>query len=158
MSADFNYLTNLHFVMSTSTPDSNSNSNPAIHNLSDPNGTSFSSVLSAVPLNNLNNIPELHSNSEDSGTSLKKKLYSYIILLLLGGCLSVLIYLCLRIDGVVSLAGEYSLDIPGIGGFEASFKVKEVFNLKAGLSGQLAKMEPKAPFLWNQTYLNLEQS
>ena len=161
MAANFNNLTSLHFVMSTSTPNSNSNSttsNPAILNLSDPNDTSFNSVLSGVPLNNLNNIPELHGSSENSGTSLKKKLYSCIILLLLGGCLSVLIYLCLRIDGVVSLAGEYSLDIPGIGGFGASFKVKEVFNLSASLSGQLAKMEPKAPFLWNQTYLNLEQS
>ena len=61
-------------------------------------------------------------------------------------------------DGFVSLSGKYSLKIPGIGGFEASFKAKEVFNLSADLSGQLATMEPKAPFLWDQTYLNLEQS
>ena len=134
------------------------NSTPAILNLSDPNDTSFNSVLSGVPLDNLNNIPELPSNSEDSSTSLKKKLYPCVLLLLLGGCWSILIYLCLRMDGFVSLSGEYSLNVPGIGGFEASFKVKEVFNLSADLSGQLATMEPKAPFLWDQTYLNLEQS
>ena len=78
--------------MSTSTPNSNSNSttsNPAILNLSDPNDTSFNSVLSGVPLNNSNNIPELHGNSENSGTSLKKKLYPCILLLLLGGCLHI---------------------------------------------------------------------
>ena len=153
------FISPFYFVMSTSTPNSNSNSttsNPAILNLSDPNGTSFNSVLSDVPLNNLNSVPELHGNSENSGTSLKKKLYPCVLLLLLGGCLSVLIYLSLRIDGVVSLAGEYSLNIPGVGGFEASFKTKEVLNLSAGLSSQLSKMEPKAPSLWNQTYVELE--
>ena len=57
---------------------------------------------------------------------------------------------------MISLAGDYSLNVPGVGGFEASFKVKEVLNLDLGLSGQLAKMKPKASFLWNQTYLDLE--
>ena len=155
MSAILNkFYIHSHFVMSTSTPNSNSNSttsNPAILNLSDPNNTIFNSVLSDVPLNNLNSDSELHGNSENSGPSLKKKLYHCVLLLLLGGCLSVLIYLSLRIDRVVSLAGEYSLNIPGVGGFEASFKTKEVINLSVGLSSQLAKMEPKATSLWNQT-------
>ena len=161
MSPIFNqvFTSIFYFVMSTSTPNSNSNSttsNPAILNISDPNDTIFNSVLYDVPLNNLNSDSELHGNSENSGTSLKKKLYPCVLLLLLGGCLSVLIYLSLRIDGVVSLAGEYSLKIPEIGGLEASFKTKEVINLSAGLSSQLSKMEPKAPSLWNHTYVELE--
>ena len=158
MSAIFNpvFTSSFYFVMSTptSTPNSNSNSttsNPAIPNISDPNDTIFNSVLWDVPPHNLNSDSDLHGNSENSGTSLKKKLYPCVLLLLLGGCLSVLIYLSLRIDGVVSLAGEYSLNIPGIGGLEASFKMKEVINLSAGLSSQLSKMKPKAPSLWNQT-------
>ena len=60
-------------------------------------------------------------------------------------------------DGFVSFSGEYSLNVPGIGGFEASFKAEEVFNLSAGLSSQLAKME-HAPYLWDQMYLDLEHS
>ena len=145
--------------MSTSTPNSNSNStnsNPAILNISDPNDTIFNSVLYDVPLNNLNSDSELHGNSENSGTSLKKKLYHCVLLLLLGGCLSVLIFLSIKINGFVSLAGEYSLNISGIGGVEASFSMKESLNLSVGLSSQLSNMEPEAPFqLWNQTYVEL---
>ena len=96
----------LHFVMSTS-----ATNNPAILNISsDPNDTSFKSVSSDVLLNDLNSVPELHGHSEP--TSLKKKLYICVLLLLLGGCLTVLIYLSLRIDGVISLAGDYSLNVP----------------------------------------------
>ena len=69
-----------------------------------------------------------------------------------------LIYLSIRIDGVISLAGDYSSNVPGIGGFEGNFKAKEVLNLDLGLSGQLAKMKIKASFLWNQTYLDIGQS
>ena len=97
-------------MSTTSTPNSNdsnsSTTNPAILNQSDPNDISFGSVLSSVPLNNLNSVPELHGRSENSGTSLKKKLYPCITLLLLGGCLSILIHLSLKIDGFVSLAGD----------------------------------------------------
>ena len=114
--------------MSTSTTD-----NPAILNISSDPNDSFKSVSSDVPLNDLNNVPELHSHSAQ--TSLKKKLYICVLLLLLGGCLSELIYLSIKIDWVISLAGDYSLNVPGIGGFEGNFKVKEVLNLDLGLSG-----------------------
>ena len=131
--------------MSTSTTD-----NPAISNLSSDPNDSFKSVSSDVPLNDVHNVPELHSHS--APTSLKKKLYICVLFLLLGGCLSVLIYLSINIDWVISLAGAYSLNIPAIGGFKGNFEAKEVLNLDLGLSGQLTAMKPKASFLWNQTY------
>ena len=145
----------------TSTPNSNANNSnnsnsPAILNISDPNDTTFNSVFYDVPLDNLNSDSILHGNSENSGTSLKKKLYYCVLLLLLGGCLSLLIFLSIKINGFVSLARGYSLNISGIGGVEASFSTKEVLNLSAGLSSQLSKMEPQAPSLWNQTYVELE--
>ena len=95
---------------------------PAILNAPDLDDTSFNSVLSGIPLDDLNNIPELPNNSEDSSPSLRKKLYPCVLLSLLGGCLSLFIYLCLKVDGFVSFSWEYSLNVPGIGGFEASFK------------------------------------
>ena len=124
----------------TSTPisnvnNSNNSSNPAILNISDPNDTTFNSVFYDIPLDNLNSDSVLHGNSENSGSSLKKKLYHCVLLLLLWGCMSLLIFLSVKINGFVSLAGGFN--ISGIGGVEASFSMKEVLNMSAGLSSQL---------------------
>ena len=133
---------------------SNNSSNPAILNFSDSNDTTFNSVFYDVPLDNLNIDSVLHGNSENSGASLKKKLYRCVLLLLLGGCLSLLIFLSVKINGFVSLAGGFN--ISGLGGVEAIFSTKESLNLSVGLSSQLSNMEPEAPFqLWNQTYVEL---
>ena len=153
-------------MSTTSTPnsnDSNSSTSPAILNQSDPNDISFGSAFSSVPLNNLNSVPELRGRSMNSGSSLKKKLYPCITLLLLGGCLSLLIYLSVKINGSVSLAGNVwgHLDIPGLGGFGGHIKAEEVLNFttSTGLSSQLSQMEPKAPFqLWDQVYTDLKSS
>ena len=133
---------------------SNNSNNPAILNISDLNDTTFNSVFYDVPLDNLNSDSVLRGNSEDSGISLKKKLYRCVLLLLLGSCLSLLIFLSVKINGFVSLARGFI--ISGIGGAEESFSMKESLNLSVGLSSQLSNMEPEAPFqLWNQTYVEL---
>ena len=68
-----------------------------------------------------------------------------------------LIYLCVKVDWIVSFVGNYSLSVPALGGLEGSFGVKEEVQLNLGLSGQLASMKPKS-ISWNQTYLDLESS
>ena len=145
---------------------SNFTANPAILNQSDLNDTSFGSTYSSVPLTNLNNsVPELHGLSMNKGSSLKKKLYPCITLLILVSCLSLLIFLSVKISGYVSLAGnvEGHLDIPGLGGFGGHIKAEEVLNfttsISTGLSSQLSQMEPKAPFqLWDHIHMNLKLS
>ena len=91
------------------------------------------------------------------------KLYPFITLLLLGGCLSLIIYLSVKINGFVSLARDVwgYLDIPRLGGFGGHIKAEEVLNFttSTGLSSQLSQIEPKAPFqLWDPVYMNLNSS
>ena len=144
---------------------SNFTANPAILNQSsDLNDTSFGSTYSSAPLNNLN-VPELHGLPLNKGSSLKKKLYPCVTLLILVSCLSLLIFLSIKISGYVSLVGnvEGHLDIPGIGGLDASIKAEEVLNftssISTGLSSKLSQMESKTPSqLWDQVYMNLNPS
>ena len=150
MSAILTSFTSI-FVMSTSTTD-----NPAILNISSDPNESFKSVSTCVSLNDLHNVPVLHCHP--APTSLKKKLYISVLFLLLECCLSLLIYLSIKVDRMISLAGNYSLNVPAFGGFEGNFEVKEEQKLNLGLSGQLAAMKPKASSLWNQKYLDIGQS
>ena len=130
--------------------------NPAILDISSDPNDSFKSVSTCISLNDLHNVPVLHSYP--APISLKKKLCISALFLLLGCCLSVLIYLSVKIDWIISLAANYSLNIPALGGLEGSFEAKEELQFDLGLSGQLASMKPKATFLWNQTYLDIGQS
>ena len=132
--------------------------NPAILNISSDPNDSFKSVSTCISLNDLNHVPVLPSYP--APISLKKKLCISVLFLLLGCCLSVLIYLSVKVDWMISLAGKYSLNVPALGGLEVkrNFEAKEELQLDLGLSGQLASMKPKASSLWNQTYLDIGQS
>ena len=137
--------------MSPSTTD-----NSAILNISSDPNDSFKSVSMCISLKDMHNIPVLPNYP--APTSLKKKLCISAFFLLLGCCFIVLIYLSVRIDWIISLAVNYSLNIPALGGLEGSFVVKEELQFDLDLSSQLAFMKPKATFLWNQTYLDIGQS
>ena len=130
--------------------------NPAILNISSDPNDSFKSVSTCISLNDLHNVPVLPSYP--APISLKKKLCISALFLLLGCCFSVLIYLSVKIDWKISLAVNYSLNIPALGGLEGSFEVKEELQFDLSISGQLASMKPKATSLWNQTYLDIGQS
>ena len=129
-----------------------SNNNPAILNASDLNDN-FKSVSTSIPMTGFNDIPVLSSYP----VSWKKTLCVSTFFLLLGGCFIVLIYLCVKVDWIVSFVGNYSVSIPALGDLQGSFWIKEEVKLDLGLSGQLASMKPKS-MLWNQTYLDLESS
>ena len=138
------------------TMSSNNTTSPTILNTSSDPNDSFKSVSKSISLNDLHNVPVLPNYP--APTSLKKKLCISAFFLLLGCCFIVLIYLSVRIDWIISLAGNYSLNIPVLGGLEVGFEVKEEVQLNLGLSGQLASMKPKSNSLWNQTYLDIGQS
>ena len=149
----------------SSTPLSNFTSNPAIlHQSSDSNDTSFGSTCSSVPLNNLH-VPELPDLTINKGSLLKRKLYHCVILLILVSCLSLLIFLSLKVSGHVSFSGnlEGNLNIPSVGGLNASIRTEEVLNfsssLNTALSSKLSKMESETPSqLWDQVYMNIKPS
>ena len=80
-------------------------------------------------------------------------------------CYSLLIFLSLKISGYVSFSGnlEGNLNIPGVGGLNASIRTEEVLNFSSSittaLSSKLSKMESKTPSqLWDQVYMNLKPS
>ena len=132
---------------------SNNTANPAILNTSSDPNDSFKSISTCISLNDLHNVPVLPSYP--APTSLKKKLCISAFFLLLGCCFIVLIYLYVKMDWMISLAANYSLNIPALGGLEGSFETKEELQYDLGLSGQLASMKPKATSLWNQTYFDI---
>ena len=87
---------------------------PAILNVSDFND-SFKSVandnsLVSIPMTGLDSSSALSSHP-NAGTHWKKKLGVFILLLILGGCISAIIYLSFRVEWVASLAGNYSLTV-----------------------------------------------
>ena len=80
-------------------------------------------------------------------------------------CLSLLIFLSLKISGYVSFSGnvEGHLDIPGVGGLDAGIRTEEVLNFSSSittaLSSKHSKMESETPSqLWDQVYMNLKPS
>ena len=99
----------------------------------------------------LNDPPVLSSHP----TSWKKKLCASILLLILGGFLATLVYLCIKVEWMASFIGNYSLSVPAVGDLSGSFKIKE--EAKLDLSGKLAALKPSS-VLWYQTYLDLETS
>ena len=135
-----------------------SNDSPAILNVSDFND-SFKSVandnsLVSIPITGLDSSNAL-SGHPNTGTLWKKRLGVFILLLLLGGCISAIIYLSFRVEWVASLAGNYSLTVPVLGGFNGSFEIKE--EGEVSLSGKLASLTPSSA-LWDQTYVDLQMS
>ena len=126
------------------------NNSPAILNTSDLND-SFKSVSMSIPMTGLNDPPVLSGHP----TLWKKKLGAGILLLLLGGCIAAIIYLCIKVEWMASFVGNYSLTVPALGGFNGSFEIKE--EGKLSLSGKLASLKPSS-VLWDQTYLDLQTS
>ena len=76
-------------------------------------------------------------------------------ILLLGGSIAAIIYLCIKVEWKASFAGNYSLTVLALGGFNGSFQIKE--EGKLSLSGKLASLKPSS-VLWDQTYLDLQTS
>ena len=135
-----------------------SSDSPAILNVSDFND-SFKSVanensLVSIPMTGLDSSSAL-SGHPNAGTLWKKRLGFFILFLLLGGCISAIIYLSFRVEWVASLAGNYSLTVPVLGGFNGSFEIKE--EGEVSLSGKLASLTPSS-VLWDQTYVDLQMS
>ena len=135
-----------------------SNDSPAILNVSDFND-SFKSVtndnsLVSIPMTGLDSSSAL-SGHPNAGTLWKKRLVFFILFLLLGGCISAIIYLSFRVEWVASLTGNYSLTVPVSGGFNGSFEIKE--EGEVSLSGKLASLTLSS-VLWNQMYVDLQMS
>ena len=135
-----------------------SNDSPAILNVSDFND-SFKSVandnsLVSIPMTGLDSSSVL-SGHPNAGTLWKKRLVFFILFLLLGGYISAIIYLSFRVKWVASLAGNYSLTVPVLGGFNGSFEIKE--EGEVSLFGKLASLTPSS-VLWDQTYVDLQMS
>ena len=131
---------------------------PAILNVSDFND-SFKSVandnsLVSIPMTGLDGSSEL-SGHPNAGTLWKKRLGAFILLLLLGGYISAIIYLSIKVEWVVSLTGNYSLTVPVFRGFNGSFEIKE--EGEVSLSGKLASLTP-SPALWDQTYVDFQMT
>ena len=124
------------------------NDSPDILNVSDLND-SFKSVSTSIPRTGLNDLPVLSSHP----TSWKKKLGAGILLLLLGGCIVAIVYLCIKVEWMASFTGNYSLTVPALGGFNGSFEIKEEGEFS--LSGKLASLTPSS-VLWDQMYVDLQ--
>ena len=126
---------------------------PAILNLSDLDESFKSPASLRIPMTGLhdNDLPILSSHP----TSWKKRMCVSILLLILGGFLATLVYLCVKVEWMSSLIGTYNLSVPAIGDLSCSFKIKE--EVKLDLSGKLAALKLKS-VLWDQAYLDLETS
>ena len=129
---------------------------PAILNVSDLND-SFKSVANKsafvnIPLADLNGSSVL-SSYQNPGTSWRNKLSLTILLVTLVGCISAIIYLCLRVEWVASLSGQVDVTLPVLGNVEGSFTLKEEGELS--LSGKLSSLTPSNA-LWDQTYVDLK--
>ena len=129
---------------------------PAILNVSDLNA-SFKSVANEsafvnIPLADLNGSSVL-SSYQNPGTSWRNKLSLIILLVTLVGCISAIIYLCLRVEWVASLSGQVNVTLPVLGNVEGSFTLKEEGELS--LSGKLSSLTPSNA-LWDQTYVDLK--
>ena len=129
---------------------------PAILNVSDLNA-SFKSVANEsafvnIPLADLNGSSEL-SGYQNPGTHWRNRLSVTILLVTLVGCISVIIYLCLRVGWVASLTGQVNVSLPVLGNIEGPFKLKEEGELS--LSGKLSSLTPSNA-LWDQTYVDLK--
>ena len=79
-------------------------------------------------------------------TSWKKKLCASILLLILGGFLATMVYLCIKVEWMASFVGNYSLSVPAVGDLNGSFEIKE--EVKLDLSGKLAALKPSS-FSWD---------
>ena len=126
----------------------------AILNLSDLDESFKSPASLHIPMTELstdNQLPVLSSLS----SPWKKRMCVSILLLILGGFLATLVYLCVKVEWMSSLYGNYSVSVPAIGDLSGLFKIKE--GVKLDLSGKLAALKPSS-VLWDQTYLDLEMS
>ena len=135
-----------------------SSDSPTILNASDLND-SFKSVsndnsLVSIPMTGLDNSPAL-SGHPNAGSLWNKRMGAFILLLLLGGCISAIIYLSIKVEWVASLAENYSLTVPVLGGFNGSIEIKE--EGEVSLSGKLASLTPSS-VLWDQTYDKCQMS
>ena len=129
---------------------------PAILNVSDLNA-SFKSVANEsafvnIPLADLNGSSEL-SGYQNPGTHWRNRLSVTILLVTLVGCISAIIYLCLRVEWVASLTGQVNVTLPVLGNVEGSFTLKEEGELS--LSGKLSSLTPSNA-LWDQTNVDLK--
>ena len=113
------------------------------------NETSFHSILSQ-------DVPELPNNSTQKCVS-KKKIYHFIILLVLFSCLSLLISILFYISGYLKFSGalESNKNIPPVAKFNLSLQTEEVLNFtsKMELTSNFSKSgsgESPPSDLWDQ--------
>ena len=134
-----------------------SSDSPAILNVSDFN-YSFKYIandnsLVSIPMTSLDD--SVLSGNPNTSTLWKKRLGAFILLLIIGGCISAIIYLSIRVEWMANHAGNYSLIVPVLGNLNGSFEIKE--QGEVSLSGKLASLT-LSPMLWDQTYVDLQTS
>ena len=128
----------------------------AILNVSDLNA-SFKSVVNEsafvdIPLADLNGSSELPSYP-NSSTHWRNRWSLTILLVTLIGCISVIIYLCVRVEWVASLSGQVDVTLPVLGNVTLNVTLKEEGELS--LSTKLSSLTPSNA-LWDQTYVNFK--
>ena len=118
------------------------------------NETSFHSVFSQ-------DVPELPNNPTQKCV-LKKKIYHFLILLILFSCLSLLIFISFHISGYLKFSGalQSNINIPPVAKFNLSLQTEEVLNFtsKMELTSNFSKLgsgESPPSELWDQIYMNV---
>ena len=126
----------------------------AILNVSDLNA-SFKSIVNEtafveIPLADQNGSSELPS-SPDSSTHWRNRWSLILLLVSLIGCISVIIYVCVRIEYVASLSGQVDATLPILGNVTFNVTLKQEGELS--LSTKLSSLTPNNA-LWDQTYVD----
>ena len=126
----------------------------AILNVSDLNA-SFKSVVNEtafveIPLADQNGSSELPS-SPDSSTHWRNRWSLILLLVSLIGCITVIIYLCVRVEYVASLSGQVDVTLPALGNVTLNVTLKQEGELS--LSTKLSSLTPNNA-LWDQTYVD----
>ena len=126
----------------------------AILNVSDLNA-SFKSVVNEtafveIPLADKNGSSALPS-STDSSTNWRNRWSLILLLVSLIGCITVIIYLCVRVEWVASLSGQVDATLPILGNVTFNVTLKQEGELS--LSTKLSSLTPNNT-LWDQTYVD----
>lgn len=135
---------------------------PSTLNTSSDSLASFKSVFSeeaiSIPMTDMAQSSELPNGFETNLERPKTWVYwtKYVLLvLLLGGILTVLIYGIVKMEWITTFHGELTASAPNLGSVQASVDFKQEAKITGSLSTILSNMEPQDS-LWDQKYLDLE--
>ena len=118
----------------------------AILNISDANA-SFKSVVNETSFIDLP-LAVPNGSSADANINKRNKWGLILLLVSLIGCVSVLIYLCVRVEYVANFSGQVDTNLPILG--NVSFNV--TLEGELSLSSKLSSLTPNNT-LWQQTYV-----